>query len=313
VQRPTGSPPESVARSTAAGTAFALAAYAMWGVAPIYWKQLGQIPAAELTAWRALYSAVLGVVLLGVTGRLRELGHALRNARHALPIALSAALLGVNWLVFLFAVQTDRITDTSLGYYVNPLVSVALGFLVLRERLDAAQWVAVCVAAAGVGWWTSQLGGLPWIAATLAISFALYGLVRKLAPVRSLVGFALEMLFLAPVAVAFLVAQPAGTLALSDGDAAQHAWMAASGIVTAAPLVCFASATRRLPLSAIGIFQYLAPSLALLLAVFYFGEPFTSDHAITFGFVAVALAIFSVDSFRSTRQDSSAIPDRRTR
>ena len=151
--------------------------------------------------------------------RSHELARALRSARDALPIALSAALLGANWLVFIFAVQTDRITDTSLGYYVNPLVSVALGFVVLGERLRPGQWLAVAVAAAGVAWWTARLGGLPWISAALAVSFALYGLVRKLVPISSLAGFALEMLFLAPLAAVFLAVQPAGSLALPGASA----------------------------------------------------------------------------------------------
>jgi chloramphenicol-sensitive protein RarD len=307
VQPEQASPARPAAQSAAAGTAFAFTAYALWGVMPVYWKQLASIPAAELTAWRALCSAVFGIALLLITGRTRDLVGGLASARRALPIALSALLLGANWLVFIFAVQTDRITDTSLGYYVNPLVSVALGFAVLRERLRPAQWLAVGVAAGGVAWWTVQLGGLPWISAALAVSFALYGLVRKLAPVASLVGFALEMLFLAPLAVVFLAAQPAGDLALGSAGGAAGAWLAASGIVTAAPLVCFASATRRLPLSSIGILQYLSPSLALLLAVLHYGESFTRDHAIAFGFVATALSIFSLDALRATR-DASSVP-----
>jgi chloramphenicol-sensitive protein RarD len=294
--------------NTATGTAFALAAYGLWGLAPAYWKQLAPIPAAELTAWRALCSAAFGIGLLLATRRSRDLVRALRDARAALPIAVSAALLGVNWLVFILAVQTDRITDTSLGYYANPLVSVALGFAVLGERLRPAQWIAVAVAAAGVAWWTARLGGLPWISAALAVSFALYGLVRKLVPISSLVGFALEMLFLAPAAAAFLALRPAGSLALPGASGGVDLWLAASGLVTAAPLVFFASATRRLPLFAIGLFQYLSPSLALLLAVLWFREPFTRDHAIAFGFVAAALSIFTLDGLRATREPSPALP-----
>jgi chloramphenicol-sensitive protein RarD len=296
----------SAPMNTAAGTAFAVAAYGLWGIMPAYWKQLAPIPAAELTAWRALCSAVFGLALVVAMRRSRELVRALRDARAAGPIALSAALLGVNWLVFIYAVQTDRITDTSLGYYVNPLVSVALGLAILRERLRAAQWVAFAIALAGVAWWTVRLGGLPWISAALAISFALYGLVRKLVPISSLVGFALEMAFLAPIAAAFLVAQPSGSLALPGASPGVDAWLAASGLVTAAPLVFFASATRRLPLFAIGLIQYLSPSLALVLAVLWYSEPFTGDHAIAFGFVALALSIFTLDALRSTREPSPA-------
>ena len=294
--------------TAAAGTAFALAAYGLWGLAPAYWKQLAPIPAAELTSWRALCSAAFGIALLVLTRRSHELTRVLRSARSALPIALSAALLGVNWLVFIYAVQVGRITDTSLGYYVNPLVSVALGFIVLGERLRPGQWLAVAVASAGVVWWTTRLGGLPWISSALAVSFALYGLVRKLVLISSLAGFALEMLFLAPLAAVFLAVQPSGSLALPGAGAGVNAWLALSGLVTAAPLVFFASATRRLPLTAIGIFQYISPSLALLLAVLWYGEPFTRDHAISFGFVAVALSIFTLDALRMTREPSPTQP-----
>jgi chloramphenicol-sensitive protein RarD len=294
--------------TTAAGTAFALAAYGLWGIAPAYWKQLSLIPAPELTAWRALCSAAFGIALLVLMRRSHEFTRALRSVRGVLPIALSAALLGVNWLVFIFAVQIGRITDTSLGYYVNPLVSVALGFVVLGERLRAGQWLAVSVATAGVVWWTLRLGGLPWISTALAVSFALYGLVRKLVPISSLAGFALEMLFLAPPAMVFLAAQPSGSLALPGAGANVDWWLAASGAVTAAPLVFFASATRRLPLTAVGIFQYISPSLALLLAVLWYGEPFTRDHAIAFAFVAVALSIFTLDALRATREASAVLP-----
>jgi len=297
-------PPRDPAPSPGAGVGFALAAYTIWGLLPAYWKTLTDVPADELTAWRALWAAVVGVGLLAATRRTRELVAALREPRLALPIVLSGALIAVNWLVFLYAVASDRVSHTSLGYYVNPLVSVALGFSVLRERLRPAQWLAVGVAAAGVVWWTLRLGGLPWIAAALAGSFALYGLVRKLVPVAPLVGFALEMLTLAPFAAGWLLSRPA--LALADADPARHAWVALSGVLTAAPLVCFASAARRLPLVVLGIFQYIAPSLALWLAVAVYGEAFTRHHAVSFGCVAVALAIFTTDSLRAARRAARA-------
>jgi chloramphenicol-sensitive protein RarD len=271
---------------------------------PAYWKTLADLPPDELTAVRALWAAAVGVALLLVTRRTRELHAAASTRRLALPILLSGALIAFNWLVFIHAVNSDRVSHTSLGYYVNPLVSVALGFFLLREVLRPAQWVAVAVAALGVAWWALRLGGLPWIAAALAGSFALYGLVRKLVPVPSLVGFALEMLYLAPFAALYLATRP--NLALADIDVKRHAWIAVSGVVTAAPLVCFASAARRLPLAVLGIFQYIAPSLALLLAVGVYGEAFTTNHAVSFGCVAVALSIFSVDSFRAGRRPATA-------
>ena len=300
------SPPRRGAGAAPSGVGYALAAYAIWGLVPAYWKTLSDVPAAELTAWRALWAVAVGVALLVVTRRTRELRSAIREPRLALPIALSGALIAANWLVFLYAVATDRISHTSLGYYVNPLVSVALGCLVLREWLRPAQWLAVGIAAAGVAWWTLRLGGLPWIAAALAASFALYGLVRKLVPVPPLIGFTLEMLYLAPVAAGYLASRP--DLALAGADAALHAWVALSGFVTAVPLVCFASAARRMPLAVLGIFQYIAPSLALWLAVVAYGEAFTRHHAVTFACVAAALVIFSADSLRAARRAARAHP-----
>ena len=280
----------------------------MWGLVPAYWKTLVEIPAAEVTAWRALWAAVLGWALVAATGNAGAVRAALVNPRLLGPILLSASLLAVNWFVFIYAVETGRVSHTSLGYYVNPLVSVALGRFVLRESLRPAQKGAVAIAAAGVAWWTVSLGGLPWIAAALALSFALYGLVRKLVPVPSLVGFGLEMSLLVPLALIGLATRP--ELALADAGPARHAWVALSGVVTAAPLVCFASAARRLPLVVLGLFQYLAPSLTLTLAVLVYGEPFARDHAVSFGCVALALVLFSVDSFAATRVGAEADPVR---
>ena len=280
-----------------AGVGFAVAAYLLWGLVPIYWKTLPGVPVDELTAWRALWSAVVGASLVIVARHAPALRAVLRAPRLLLPLALSAALLGVNWLVFIHAMATDRVAHTSLGYYVNPLVSVALGFLLLGERLRPAQTAAVGIAAAGVGWWTFTLGGLPWIAAVLAGTFALYGLVRKLVPVQPAVGFCLEMLLLLPFAVAYLWLRPG--LAVGAGD---QAWVALSGVITAAPLLCFASAARRLPLFALGLFQYIAPTLTLCLAVWVYGEGFTRDHAVSFGSVIAALLIFSADSFAAARR-----------
>ena len=293
--------------SAAAGSAFAVAAYTIWGLAPAYWKQVASLPATELVAWRALASAALAAALIAASGRGRELAQTFADPRRSLAIALSALLISSNWLVFIYAVQTERVAHTSLGYYVNPLVSVALGLVVLRERLRPAQWAAVAVAGAGVAWWTLRLGGLPWIAAALAITFALYGLVRKLAPVTPLVGFALEMFFLAPLAAAFLWTRPPGTLALPHTGASLQLWVSAAAIVTAVPLVCFAAAARRLPLAVLGLFQYVAPSLALGLAVLWLGEPFTGHHAVSFGCVAAALAILSGDSLHAALRTRAAV------
>lgn len=286
--------------SSSAGALYALGAYGLWGFAPIYWKWTGAIPATELLGHRVLWSLAVAVGLVVVTRNAAALRLVLRSPRSAALVALAALLLAINWLTFIYAVQTDRVIATSLGYYINPLFSVLLGLVVLRERLTRAQGLAVALAAAGVAWWTVELGELPWIAVVLAGSFGLYGLVRKTAPAPPLAGFALEMLFLAPLAAAGLLALELGVGgtqgAVSGTGAGFQALVAASGLVTAGPLLCFASAAQRLPLSTLGMFQYLAPSLTLALAVGVYGEPFTRTHAVSFGCVWAALALFTLSN-----------------
>jgi len=286
--------------ATTAGVTYALGAYGIWGVAPAYWKLLGALPPAPLLAHRVVWSMVFGLVLLTLTHRSGELAAVLRSRRQLLPILFSALLIGTNWFVFLWAVDTDRVLDTSLGYYINPLISVLFGVIFLGERLRPLQAVAVLLAAVGVLQMVVALGALPWISLVLAVSFALYGLVRKMAAVMPVVGFTLETCLLAPLAAAYLlVSDPrGGVVDLSSGLALL---LVGTGPFTAAPLLCFNSAAKRLRLATLGLFQYIAPSLAFVLAVAYYGEPFTRAHAVTFSCVWLALAIYSVDSVRAAR------------
>ncbi len=290
------------ADSGSAGVAYAVAAYGLWGVTPAYWKALDAVPAAELLAWRVIWSLVVAAALVALARAGGELRAVLRSARHGFPILVSSLLIGANWFTFLWAVENDQILATSLGYYINPLVSVVFGIAFLKERLRPWQAVAFGVAALGVARMAAGLGALPWVALVLSFSFALYGLVRKTAPVGPVVGFALEIGILTPLAAIYLAT-------LWRGDAAafplarpgSNALLAAAGVVTAAPLLLFNSAAKRLRLATLGFFQYLAPSLALLLAVFAYGEPFTRVHAFTFGCVWLALALYSLDSLRALR------------
>ena len=278
----------------------AVAAYGLWGFAPIYWKLLRALPAAELLAHRVLSSLAVGLLLALVTRRWRELAITLRSRRRLLPIVASSLLIGLNWLVFIQAVNTGHVLATSLGYFLNPLVNVLLGVAFLGERLTRGQLVAVGLGAAGVLYWAIELGEAPWIALTLAASFGLYGLVRKLAAVGPLEGFTLEVLLLAPAAgwyLAHLAAQSA--LAAPQQDAGLHAVLAGAGVITAAPLLCFTAAARRLPLSTLGFFQYLAPSLSFVIAVGLYHEPFGRGQAIAFACVWLALALFSLATRRA--------------
>jgi chloramphenicol-sensitive protein RarD len=275
----------------------AVTAYGLWGFAPAYWKLLHAAPASELLAHRVLWSLLVGALLIGLTGRWRELAGVLRSRRQLLPIVASSLLIGVNWLIFIEAVNTGRVLATSLGYFLNPLVNVLLGVVFLGERLTRGQLAAVAVGCAGVTVWAVDLGEAPWIALSLAGSFALYGLVRKVASVAPLVGVTLETLLLAPPALAHLATLSArDALALPGASLPVMALVAGSGVITVAPLLCFTSAARRLPLSTLGFFQYLAPSISFLLAVGFYGEPFGRTQAIAFACVWAALALYSFSS-----------------
>lgn len=286
------------ATSSRAGALYAIAAYGFWGLVPIYWKWLADLPALELVGPRIVWSATLLVVVLVGARRGREI--AFPDRRLIAPVIVAALLIATNWLIFIHAVQTDQIIATSLGYFINPLVSVFLGLVVLGERLRPLQVAAVTLACIGVAAYTLRLGSLPWISVALALSFGLYGLVHKMNPQPPLPGLAREMLVLIPVAVIVqLWLVWAGRSALADASLGMHALVALSGVVTAAPLLCFRAATARLPLFAVGMFQYLAPTLTLIIAVAVYGEAFTLDHAITFGCVWLALALFTFDAIRA--------------
>jgi chloramphenicol-sensitive protein RarD len=288
--------------TTSAGALYAVAAYGIWGIAPVYWKALAGVPASEILAHRVLWSFAVGLLLLLATRSLPELRVTLRSPRRVLPMAASALLIGSNWLVFIWAVETNRVLETSLGYYINPLINVLFGMVLLGERLRPLQVAAVLLAAAGVAQLAFAFGSLPWISLVLAVTFGLYGLVRKIAPVQPLVGFALETALLAPLAAAFLlVVHAGGSDTVQHGSTPVKVLIASSGVFTAAPLLCFNSAAKRLRLSTVGLFQFLAPTTTFLLAVVLYGEPFTRAHGVTFACVWLALALYALDSARAAR------------
>ena len=292
------------ARRSLTGLLYALGAYGLWGVSPIYWKWVSEVPADEMLTWRALWALAVTLVFGALTGRARHARAALRRPRLLLALALTGGLLALNWFTFIWAVQTDRILATSLGYYMSPLVHVLLGMLVLGERLVRAQGIALAIATAGVVYLTIEYGELPWIALLLPISFGVYGLVRKLAPVQPLVGFGLEMLLLLPLALAYLAwLLVSGRSFMLDASASLHGLVALSGLVTATPLIWFVCAAQRLPLTTLGMFQYVAPSLSLVLAVWLYGEPFTRVQVVTFLCVWVALSLYSTDVFARMRSE----------
>ncbi len=289
---------ESAQERSAAGLLYGLAAYGCWGVMPVYFQAvMGAVTPPELLAHRIVWSVVLLAVILTLWRRWPHLRRCLAHRRVLALLLASALFVGTNWLIYIHGVATHRVVQTSLGYFINPLLSILLGLLVFRERLRGWQWVAVALAAAGVAWNLWRVGELPWIALSLAGSFAMYGLVRKVAPVDAVLGLTVETLVLLPAALAYLVwdgSHRSHVFARSDTQTCLL--ILASGVVTTVPLLCFGQAARRLPLSTLGFLQYLAPSMQLVLAIWLFGEDFSVEHAVTFGFIWSGLAILTVES-----------------
>jgi chloramphenicol-sensitive protein RarD len=292
------------------GLAAALGAFGIWGLAPLYFKLLGTVRADEIIAHRVIWSAVfLGFVLL-VRERRRFIAHIVIGRRVLMALALSSVLIAVNWLTFVYAINSDRVLSTSLGYFINPLVSVLLGMLIFRERLGGLQTVAVVLAAVGTAWMTLRVGRFPWIALLLAFSFALYGVVRKKTDVGPMVGLFWETLLMTPVAVAWLVwLDRAEVLSFTLAAGGQALLLAGTGLITLVPLVLFAAGVRRLNLSTVGLMQYLAPSMTFVLAVFVFGEPFSADHAVTFACIWTGLVLFTWAGWRSYRRARKPFPE----
>lgn len=279
-----------------------LSAFTIWGLAPIYFKALEHVTASEIIAHRMLWSVVFLAVVLVARKRAALRQHISINARTAGLLAITGGLIAANWLIFVHAVNTDRVLSTSLGYFINPLISVLLGLLVFRERLLPLQSLAVLLAAAGTAWLTWQQGQVPWIALGLASTFAVYSVIRKMLDVGPMVGLFWETVFMTPFALLWIF-WLRGNEALAFGSAGGKTslLLVGTGVLTVAPLLLFAAGVRRMPLSAMGLLQYLAPSLTFMLAVFIYGEPFTMHHGITFGLVWLALFLFFSATWRQRR------------
>lgn len=278
------------------GIAYAASAFLCWGLFPLYFKLLQQVPALELLLHRMLWCLVFLLVVLTVRRQWQWLLPLLRQPRVLASFALSATLLSANWFLYIWAVNHDRIVESSLGYFINPLVNVMLGFLLLRERLRTLQKLAVLLAALGVAWLTWQTGALPWIALVLAGSFGCYGLLRKTAALGALEGLSLETMMFAPLAIAAMVWLTAtGSAAWPQVSWSQQGLLLLSGPITAIPLLLFAAGARRIPLSLLGMLQYIGPSLQLLIGVWLFHEPFGPARMIGFAIIWSALAIYSLE------------------
>ncbi len=279
------------------GVLYAGLAYTAWGFLPVFFKQLVQVNAFEVVMHRMVWSLLFLLCVLAVLKRWAWLRAVARQPRVLAAFAVSALLLSVNWSVYVWAVQNAHVVDASLGYFILPLVNVAMGFVFLRERPRRGQWLAVAVAAAGVLWLTLQAGRLPWVALVLASTFGIYGLLRKLAKLGALEGLTLETLLLSPMAVGVLGWWAwHGQGALVQGDPATMGWLLLAGPLTAIPLLLFAAGARRIPMATLGILQYIAPSIQMLLGVWLYGEAFDPARAIGFYLIWAALLLYSVDS-----------------
>jgi chloramphenicol-sensitive protein RarD len=281
------------------GVLSAALAYALWGLFPLYFKPLADVAATDVLAHRIVWSLMLVLGLLAARRQWAWVGDTLRQPRVLAAFAASAVLLSANWLTYIWAATHDHVVDASLGYFMTPLVNVLLGYTVLHERLRAIQWTAVALAASGVLWLAMQGGGLPWIALVLACTFGAYGLMRKTAALGALEGLALESMLLAPFALAWLgwtALQGAASFPSSSGMT--NALLVGLGPVTAIPLLLFAAGARRIRMSTLGLLQYLAPSLQLVLGVWLFNEPFSPTRMIGFCLIWLALVLYSLESWR---------------
>jgi chloramphenicol-sensitive protein RarD len=291
------------------GILYGIGAYVFWGFFPIYWKFLHHVPAIQLIGHRIIWSFLLLAVVILFTKQWDEFRKTI-NAKVIRIYTIAAVLIGVNWLVYVWAVNANFIVETSLGYFINPLISVLLGVIFLKERLRIAQWIPVILAALGVAYLTYVYGRLPYIALTLAFSFGLYGLVKKLSPLGSLYGLTIETGMLFIPALGYLIFVEANsTAAFLHTGSASDLLMIGAGLVTTVPLLMFASAARSIPLWVVGLLQYIAPTLQFTIGVFIYKEPFSYHQLIGFGIVWTALIIFLVENYLANRVPVEPLPE----
>ncbi|CAH1541258.1 EamA family transporter RarD [Vibrio rotiferianus] len=298
--------PEEQQRSRQ-GVLLAIGAYTMWGIAPIYFKSIAEVSPLEILSHRVFWSFFLLAALLHFGRQWRSVRDIIKNKTKMMYLISTAILVGANWLIFIWAVTSNHMLDASLGYYINPLINVLLGMVFLGERLRKLQWFAVALAACGVLVQLIVFGSVPVVAIALAMSFGFYGLLRKKVSVEAQTGLFIETLVMLPAASIFLFfIASTPTSNMFENPWQLNTLLIAAGVITTLPLLCFTGAATRLKLSTLGFFQYIGPSLMFLLAVLIYGEPFTSDKAITFAFIWGALVVFSFDGLRNNRKSRKA-------
>jgi chloramphenicol-sensitive protein RarD len=291
------------------GVLYAIGAYALWGLLPVYWKAVQAVPAFEILCHRMAWSFLFSMLLLIWKRRWGWLRQVRERPVTLITFLGTSSILALNWFIYIWAVNAGHLVDTSLGYFINPLLSVLLGVLFLRERLRPWQWVSVGIAAGGVTYLTVSYGELPWIALALATTFGFYGLLRKIAPLDALEGLALETAFLFLPALAYLIhLERMGTASFGHATPATNTLLALSGVATALPLIMFTYATKRITLATVGILQYFAPTGQFLLGVLVYGEAFTPTRMIGFVVIWVALIIYSIEGVIERRRENLKLP-----
>jgi len=279
-----------------AGIVYAAAAYGMWGVLPLYWHVLGSVPPFELSYHRMVWCAVFAAIVTAAAGRTKVVMKAVRNRKVLLALSVSSVLIAVNWTIYIYSVAKAELVEASLGYYINPLLSIALGVLLLGERMSPLRLIAVALASVAVAFKAFSLGHFPFIALSLALTFGFYGYVRKLTPVAAFDGLTIETCLLLPFTAGILLFWGwQGTGAFTPARPGIDVLLVLAGPITALPLALFAAGARRVRLSTLGFLQYLSPSLTLLIATFVLGETFSLNDAATFGCVWLALLLVTID------------------
>ena len=290
-----------------AGMFYAIAAYTMWGIAPLYFKQITEVPPTDILMHRVIWSALLLCVLLVVLKQIGKMKAIFASKKLMLSLAAASVLLGANWLLFIWAINSNYMLEASLGYYINPIINVFLGRLILQERLRPLQKFAVLLAIAGVVNIIVAHGTLPWIALTLACTFSVYGLIRKQIPVEPMPGLFMETLVLLPFAILYWVMFAGEQSNMLTNDWELSGWLLAAGVVTTMPLLAFNAAAKRILFTTLGLFQYIGPTLMFILAVWLYQEPLEPARLTTFALVWVGLLLFSIDAWRGFRKQRKVV------
>ena len=289
------------------GLLAAATAFVIWGLLPLYLKQLQSVPVLQVTAHRLVWGCIFALLWLALRRDLHLVARALADPQTRWRLCASATLISINWITYVWGIANNHVVETSLGYFINPLVNVMLGVVVLSERLNLAQWLAVSLAAAGVSYLTWSAGHLPWIAITLALSFGFYGLVRKMIRVDALAGFGAEAVLLLPLGLGYLLwCERSGTGVIGHAGVSTALLLALGGPLTAIPLVLFAVGARRIPYSTVGLLQYIGPTIQLMLGVLVYHEPFSGPRVTGFAMIWVALAVYGADGLWRSRKSPQA-------